>query len=690
MLQSSQKHLRRNYTVPYARVSLLLVAAIASSCQSQNNSAGRSGLEATQSTKPPYFGQSSVQPAAGSSREVSLLSPQSDAPQVRFEPQGDKVTLNLVNVPIQVAAKAIFGDILKSNFSVADGVSGTVTIQTVRPTAVQALVDIFESILKQKGYGIEKKANTFIITGTDQLKTGSIVASDGSGITAGKQARIVPLNYISAKQMAEILRPMAPEGVLQTDERRNILVLTGSNAELEGMLSSIKLFDVDWMRGMAASLFPLESGADPAVLVKQLQSLFNTSTEENDKALVKFIPSRELKAILVIAQRRDQLDRARNLIARLDDAASFGTRQTFVYRVQNRNAKDLAAVLQRSLGSGGGMMAAGNSTTASADESHQDPSANGSSPSLGASAGISVVADESNNSLVIAASRRDYNKLLGVLASLDKMPSQVLIEAVIAEAALNDQLKFGLRYSIGAGNVFKFTNDDGSRGNNTGSAGFTYSGISANFSVVLNALSAVTTVKVLSSPTLTVLDNHTAKLQVGDQVPVISESATSGTTGTTTTSIQMKDTGVILGVTPRISSNGHILLDIEQEVSDVVNTTTSTINSPTIRQRKVSSTVEVGDGQSIVIGGLVQEQQQKTTDSVPVLGKLPIIGAAFRSRNDQAKRTELMIFLRTRIMRDQNDAQAITNEFRAGLNAVSIDRPRLQKPGAWDLLRVME
>lgn len=690
MSQSSQNDPRRNYAVAYARVSLLLLAALASSCQSQNNSAGRSGLEATQSTKPPFFGQTSARPAAGSAREVSLLSPQSDAPQVRFEPQGDKVTLNLVNAPIQVAAKAIFGDILKSNYSVSDGVSGTVTIQTVRPTAVQALVDIFESILKQKGYGIEKKANTFIITGTDQLKTGSISASDGSGITAGKQARIVPLNYISAKQMAEILRPMAPEGVLQTDERRNILVLTGSNAELEGMLSSIKLFDVDWMRGMAASLFPLESGADPAVLVKQLQSLFNTSAEENDKALVKFIPSRELKAILVIAQRRDQLDRARNLIARLDDAASFGTRQTFVYRVQNRNAKDLAAVLQRSLGSGGGMMAAGNSTTASADESHSDPSANGSSPSLGASAGISVVADESNNSLVIAASRRDYNKMLGVLASLDKMPSQVLIEAVIAEAALNDQLKFGLRYSIGAGNVFKFTNDDGSSGNNTGSAGFTYSGISANFSVVLNALSAVTTVKVLSSPTLTVLDNHTAKLQVGDQVPVISESATSGTTGTTTTSIQMKDTGVILGVTPRISSNGHILLDIVQEVSDVVNTTTSTINSPTIRQRKVSSTVEVGDGQSIVIGGLVQEQQQKSTDSVPVLGKLPIIGAAFRSRNDQAKRTELMIFLRTRIMRDQNDAQAITNEFRAGLNAVSIDRPRLQKPGAWDLLRVME
>jgi general secretion pathway protein D len=269
------------------------------------------------------------------------------------------------------------------------------------------------------------------------------------------------------------------------------------------------------------------------------------------------------------------------------------------------------------------------------------------------------------------------------------MPSQVLIEAVIAEATLNDQLKFGLRYSLGASNVFKYTNDaDGEIAANL--AGFTYSALSANFSVVLNALSAVTQVKVLSSPTLTVLDNHTAKLQVGDQVPVISESATSGTTGTTTTSIQMKDTGVILGVTPRISSNGHILLDIEQEVSDVVSTTTSTINSPTIRQRKVSSTVEVGDGQSIVIGGLVQEQEQKNTDAIPVLGKLPVIGAAFRNRANQTKRTELMIFIRTRIMRDQNDAQAITEEFRNGLSAVTINRPASPQTHAWDLLRMME
>ena len=671
-----------------ARAAALLAGALLCSCQGNTGGMhGRTGLEATQSSKVSFLGRQDTRPAPNARGEVALLSPQNGTQQPYFEPQGDKVTLNLVNTPIPVVAKVIFADILKTNFSVADSVTGNVTIQTARPTSKQALVDIFETILNDRGYGIEKKSGAFLVSGIDQVRTGSITPSEASEITAGRQARIVPLNHIAAKQMADIIKTYSPDAVLQVDDRRNIIVLKGNSSDLDGMLASVRLFDVDWMRGMSASLFPLESGADPAVVVKQLQSLFNaTNSADGDAGLVKFLPSRELKAILVIAPRATYFDRARSIIARLDDAASYGTRQTFVYKVQNRNAKDLAAVLQRALGG----------SLAAAVESNQsvDGSATQSSSSMVVSGseldgGVSVVADDANNSLVVIASKRDYNRILGVLSSLDRMPSQVLIEAVIAEATLNDQLKFGLRYSLGTSNVFKFTNDASGEISDT-LAGFTYSAMSANFSVVLSALSAVTQVKVLSSPTLTVLDNHTAKLQVGDQVPVISESATSGTTGTTTTSIQMKDTGVILGVTPRISSNGHILLDIEQEVSDVVNTTTSTINSPTIRQRKVSSTVEVGDGQSIVIGGLVQEQEQKNTDAIPVLGKLPVIGAAFRNRNNQTKRTELMIFIRTRIMRDQNDAQAITDEFRNGLSALTINRPASTQSNTWDLLRVIE
>ena len=384
---------------------MLIAIAFLSACQSQAPTNGRTGLEATQSSRTPFFGTQNQQPGMQGRREISLLTPQTETPQTHFEPQGDKVTLNLVNTPIPVVAKVIFADILKSNFSVADGVAGNVTIQTARPTSKQALVDIFETILNERGYGIEKKGGAFHVSGTDQIRTGSIGNTDASGVSAGRQARIVPLNYISAKQMADIIKAYAPEGVLQTDDRRNIIVLRGNNAEIEGMLSSIKLFDVDWMRGMSASLFPLDSGADPTVVVKQLQSLFAASTSgDGDTGVVKFLPSRELKAILVIAQRPAYLARARSIIARLDDAASYGTRQTFVYRVQNRNSKDLASVLQRALGSGGITAAVETSQTAEGDTQQSSSALALASQGTGLGSDVSVVADESNNSLVIVAS----------------------------------------------------------------------------------------------------------------------------------------------------------------------------------------------------------------------------------------------------------------------------------------------
>lgn len=664
---------------------------------------GRTGLEATQSLSAP-LPSGARQPAYPGGQvgrgngEISLLSEESTGPsRPTFEDRGDKVTLNLVNVPIAMAAKAVFSEILKKNFSVSDAISGTVTLQTTRPMSKQALVDTFEAVLSARGYGISRQGDTFMIGVLDGVKTGSVRVSNGGDVSTGQQARIVPLAFTSATEMERIVKSIAPEGVLRVDTQRNMLVLTGTNAELNTMQETITLFDVDWMRGMSASIFPLSSGADPAVLVKQLEALFNAGAEES-AGTVKFLPSRELEAILVISPRRVYLDRARTIIARLDNAAAGHTGQTFIYKVENRTAKELAAIVQNSLGNGTAGSSALSALSTPERATMQDGTtddrlatamAAGGNGSASNPGNISVVADEANNSLVIVASRRDYDRLLGMLTRLDRMPSQVLIEAVIAEATLDDTLKFGLRYSLGAANVFKFTNDDdGNIANDT--SGFTYSAKSTDFRAVLNALSRITDVKVVSSPTLTVLDNRTAKLQIGDQVPTVSESRTSDIGDNTVTKVEMKDTGVILNVTPRISSNGHILLDIDQEVSDVVNTTTSGIDSPTIRQRKVSSTVVIGDGQSIVIGGLVQEKRQKSTDGVPVLGKLPIIGAAFRTRNDIAKRTELMIFIRARVMRDQTAAQTVADEFRSRLNAISLQQPGTASSSTWDLLRMTE
>jgi general secretion pathway protein D len=201
----------------------------------------------------------------------------------------------------------------------------------------------------------------------------------------------------------------------------------------------------------------------------------------------------------------------------------------------------------------------------------------------------------------------------------------------------------------------------------------------------------VTDVKVLSSPSLVVLDNKSATLQVGDQVPIVTQSAKGTAAGDApiVNNVELKDTGVILRVTPRVNDSGLVTLDIEQEVSSVVKTTTSGIDSPTIRQRKLKTSVVVNDSEALALGGLIQERETTGKSKVPVLGDIPFVGTAFRNKSNAISRTELIIFIRPRVIRDVNEARRVTAEFRKEL---SVQAPRVRReeptPGG-ELLRIV-
>jgi general secretion pathway protein D len=286
-----------------------------------------------------------------------------------------------------------------------------------------------------------------------------------------------------------------------------------------------------------------------------------------------------------------------------------------------------------------------------------------------------IVADDANNSLLIVATSAEYERIHEMLQEIDSLPNQVMLEATIAEVTLGDELNFGMRWYFGeSDNRGTFTDLV------TGSVVSTFPGFSYFFSsgtdvgVVLNALSSLTKVHVLSSPTLMVLDNRTATLQVGDQVPVITQTANSVSSADSpiVSTVELKDTGVILTITPRVNDSGRVTLEIKQEVSDVVETTTSGIDSPTIRQRKVTTTVAVNDGDTLALGGLIQERSSTSKTKVPLLADIPLLGAAFRSKQDSVDRTELVIFIRPRVTRDVSEARRITREFR---NQMSIKTP---------------
>ncbi|MDR7039560.1 MULTISPECIES: type II secretion system secretin GspD [Methylobacterium] len=314
---------------------------------------------------------------------------------------------------------------------------------------------------------------------------------------------------------------------------------------------------------------------------------------------------------------------------------------------------------------------------------------NGSYRSAGIGAGdngeprIKIVADPSQNALLILAAESDYRRVERVLANLDVLPNQVLIEATIAEVQLNDDLRLGVRWF--------FQNRNGSRSGTfsdlvsgaVGSAfpGFSFVARAAGGQVTLNALNDVTRVDVLASPSLMVLDRRTAVLQIGDQVPIQTQSAQSILTpgAPVVNSIAYKDTGVILSVTPRVSESGRVLLDIEQEVSTVQRTTSSNIDSPSFGRRKVRTTVVVNNGESITLGGLIQDRTTIGETRVPVLGDLPIIGNAFKEKQNLVEKTELIIMLTPRVVRDLNEAAAVTDEYRNRVRSVMPTRDPVQR-----------
>ena len=636
------------------------------------------------------------------------------------------VVLNLSSVPLQQAAKTVLGDMIGVNYVVDPRVDGVVSVQTTQPVNKTDALELFQAALAPIGAVLVQSRGIYRIAPADQAATGVVSTGRpaGGNASAGNGMRVVSLKYVSATELARVLEPMVPKGaIVQADDARNILALKGSPAEIDSMVNSISIFDVDVMRGMSFAVVPVKT-SQPEKMVDELKAIFASDKEGPLKGRVRFMANTRLGAILVVTSQPGYLPRAQGWIRRLDAKASGTERQLHVYQVQNRPVAELATVLQsmfsnemkivrptrsvsprskqvnltgssaRAPGPGGAMT---DQETASQGSFARGPGAGADPQNLAralnsndadATAGdpmegspsstgsvdeppLRIVADETKNSLLIMANDRDYQRVLRVIQGLDVVASQVLIEAVIAEVTLNDQLQYGVQWQLTKGGTPTASFSNAVTGGVAAAfPGFNYAVNAANIASTLSALNALTHVNVISTPSLMVLDNKTARLQIGDQVPITTQTATSTVTANTAivNSITMQDTGVILSVTPRINESGRVQLEIEQEVSAVVKTTTSNINSPTIQQRRVKTTVVVNDGEVLALGGMIQEQATKTSNQVPLLGDIPGLGAVFSNRNNEVKKTELIILITPRVVRDGTESRLVTEEYRRKMN----------------------
>ena len=622
--------------------------------------------------------------------------------------------LKFEGAELREVVKTILGDILGVNYTIDNKLAGQVFMQTGNPLTKEDLLPALETLLSRYGAIIVSEGGFFNVV-PEATGLSKILAPQSDLLkNRGYQNIIIPLRYIAAEEMRKILESLhaAQKGVV-TDQHRNLLMVSGTQAELREYLRTVEVFDIDQMAGMSIGLFRLEAVEAKAVK-RELEAILEALAGETGRQMVRILEIERINSLLAISPQTKYLKDIDEWIDRLDRAELSAGRGMYVYFVQNGDATKMASVLQqltskgrdarapasRLIGAGEGRVSgirqsestANQAVTASgAGVPPTTPPAAAGRPmtipalsSLGEATAISIaevniIADEERNALVILATPEEYAQVEKAIRKLDITPNQVLVEASIIEVTLTDEFSFGLEWF--------FRNNSGKK---TGTAqldlgaagiapivpGFSYSLVDAadKIGFVLNALASDTRLNVISSPSLMVLDNKTATITVGDQVPIrTSETVSQGTSGDTpviTSTIQFRDTGVSLEVTPRVNNGGKVIMDIRQEVSSVDRTTTSSIDSPTINQREIKTSVAVQSGETIVLGGLIQDDKQDSDSGLPLVRHIPVVGWFFGAESETNVRTELLVLITPTAILDDTDAREATEELKSKMKGL--------------------
>ena len=642
-------------------------------------------------------------------------------PPPRAQLSGPPNTFRFEDAPILDVVHIILRDILKVDYMIHPPVTGSVTLATKGDVTADDAAYLLESALLANGLVMAQDSRGTYHIGRPEAVRGFVAAPRQAGagpLQPGYGAVVVPLQYIGAAEMATILRPLLPpESLIRVDTVRNLLVLAGTRTQAEGWLSIVSTFDVDLLKGMSVGVFPLKyasvreveaamrllsSGGRPtppgSAAPGQAGAAEAAALAENPFfGALRIMPIERLNSILVVTPRAAYLEEARRWIERLDrPGLNLSEQVLHVYAVQNGSARHLSEVLNGIFGTGEsrqstatgvapGLNSSTTSTIGSIGGRLGTPSAAGGltgALQAGQAAGaqrpgaaatplklgdVRVMADEVNNSVLVYGTALEFAKIESALRRLDLPPTQVLIEATIVEVTLTDDLQYGLQW------VFNDAQSNGKVGTSVLSglaggilggplAGFSYTlrNSAGNVRAILNALAGKSLVKVISSPSLMVMDNHTAQIVVGNQQPIQSgQTITSG--GVISNSIQYKDTGVALSVTPSVNSGNMVTMSINQAVTDVGQVDTAT-GQRAFLQRQFASKVAVRSGETLVLGGLIRDNSSTGSSGIPLLNEVPILGALFGAKSANGQRTELLVIITPKVVRSDQDARDVSAE----------------------------
>lgn len=573
-------------------------------------------------------------------------------------PPGAPISFRLQNADLLQFLNVVAGE-LKLNYVVDPAVKGTVNITTEGELHREDLFPILEAVLKINGATAIKTGNFYRVVPLAQAPRIPLeISTDATGEALPQDDRmmmqIIPLRYVSAGDMATVLSPyLSDGGQASVYGAANVLFVVDNSLNLKRLMEILSQFDSPAFAQQRVHMINVTNNVASS-LVPELEKIFSAYALSGNTP-IRFVPIDRINALLVVTPDPGVYPEVEGWVSRLDQPLPLSGMQTFVYRVENSEADYLAGLLNRILASA---PAEGTLTQAAAPVPGEE------------SAPVRVIPDGVNNSLIIQGTPQQYAQIVKTLKELDVVPRQVLIEARVYEVTLTKDLAFGVSYFLQQrSGTFKkglasFTAEDALQA----SAGMLI-GETRELLGFLNASDNRQRVRVVSAPTVLATDNTEARIQVGTEVPILTSTGfAAGTTETVFNTIQNRDTGIILTVTPRITSTGLVSLQLSQEISAAQ--AAGVGGSPTFLKRQLSTRAIVQDGDTIALGGLIQRDVTVARNRIPLLGDIPVLGYLFGTTTRNAVKTELIVVLTPRIIPDVPAAQQATRELREKLGEV--------------------
>lgn len=608
--------------------------------------------------------------------------------------RAETYTFAFRDADIAQVVEEILGSTLGVAYTLDPAVNGKMSFRIEQRLTRAQLYEALEAALAASDVVLVREGDSVRVTPRAKARSGSAIrtAGDGSRGRAGYDVLAVPVSFVAPSEVAKALEAMSgADTVLYVNDKQGLIILGGLGSEIDAALETIKVFDRSAFEGSRIRWFELRQ-VSASTAAGELERLL----QAGGMTSVTLVPLKRLNGLVALARTSQALDEVGAWVRRLDVAAPDAGSSLWVYRPRNVAAETLGATLASAFGAeagfaGGG--ASGTTTSSSSSSTASGSSTNGGTTTTGAGApastaapasggaratmgsegedGVRISVNKDANTLLIFASQSRWLQMQKILAEIDRPAGQVMIEASILEVTLNNDLQFGVDWqTLGASGKLTAS----SIYNEGGAVAPTYPGFSITYltgdiKAAINALGSKTDVEVVSAPKIVTLDNKSATLQVGDQVPVVTQSSqnTSSDNPALINTVDYRNTGVILNVTPRITGDNRIVLEVAQEVSSVARTVTSGIDSPTIQQRKLESTLAIADGAVVALGGMISRTRTRNEAGVPGLRNVPGIGALFKSQSRDESRTELIVLLTARIITDPAGAQRTMNDLYADL-----------------------